>query len=330
MVSWNIGVKKWLLLAGLLVSMGAQADPKAVINTDPSKLIGKPILFFKLDHTDVKLLEPACVVPLTNWGRGGQWFDMVRGHPILDDPRYGILKGADSLHHYCRGKAAEIRYFKERDPVMKKRLLEEMVGEYVFMIGHPQYLPKNWPYMKVMHLELGKARMLEKNPAQAIRSFEQALSLDPAYDKAHIAYSDALTDMGQKAKALLQVTEGLRHNPDSRAIQRRYEELGGKSPFPEPYKKAEPEIGKAAAEVPVADADKASDAVPAVIQAEPAPEPTTPPATAVPPAGASEKGNNPYCRFCPASAPETATPPATAAPTGASEKGNTPYCRFCP
>jgi tetratricopeptide (TPR) repeat protein len=303
MVCWDKGAKKWLLLAGLLLSMGsAQAAPGVAINTDPSKLIGKTILFFKLDHMDAKLLEPACVVPLTNGGSGGQWFDMVRGHPLLDVPRYQILKGADSLHHYCRGQAAEIRYFKERDPVMKRRLLEEMIGEYVFMIGHPQYLPKNWPYMKVMHLELGNARMLEKKPAQAIRSFEQALSLDPAYEKAHIAYTDALVDMGLKAKALAQVTEGLRHNPDSRGHQRRYKELGGKLPYPEPYKKAVQEDANAVPDEPVAVPEKSQQIVPAVTEAEPAAAPEQakiPPEPLVSPENEKKNSKNPYCRFCP-------------------------------
>lgn len=297
------GAKKWLLLAGLMLSVAAtQAAPVADINTDPNKLIGETILFFRLDHMDVKLLEPACVVPLTNGGQSQMWYDMVRNHPLLDDPRYAILRGADSLHHYCRGQAAKIRYFKERDAVMKKRLLEYMVSEYTFMIDHPRYLQNNWPYMKIMHLELGNARMLEKKPAQAIRSFEQALSLDPAYEKVHIAYADALVDMGQKAKALAMVTEGLRHNPDTRGLQRRYKELGGKLPYPEPYKKVVQDATKAVPDQPAATLEKSQAVVPVVTETEPATTPEqakTPPEPLSLPENENKNSKNPYCRFCP-------------------------------
>jgi hypothetical protein len=45
------------------------------------------------------------------------------------------------------------------------------------------------------------------------------------------------------ARALETVTEGLCHVPDSKALQRRYLELGGKKPFPEPIatKSVDPE-----------------------------------------------------------------------------------------
>jgi tetratricopeptide (TPR) repeat protein len=300
---WDEGAKQWLLLASLLLTMGsAQAAPVASINTDPSKLIGQTILFFKLDHMDVKLLEPACVVPLTNGGQSQMWYDMVRNHPLLNDPRYAILRGADSLHHYCRGQAAKIRFFKERNSVMKRRLLEYMVGEYIFMINHPQYLPKNWSYMKVMHLELGNARMLEKKSAQAIRSFEQALSLDPAYLKAHIAYTDSLVDMGLKAKALAQVIEGLRHDPDTKGLQRRYQELGGKLPYPEPYKKSVQDAANAVSDESTVVPDKSQEIVPSVTEAQPiaAPEQDKIPAEPlVSPENENKNSKNPYCRFCP-------------------------------
>lgn len=303
-----------LWLAALLLAVNnASADPMDVINTDPTKLIGKKIIIITLDAADVRLLEPACVVPLTNGTPGKLWYHMVRDNPILNDPRYYILKDAISLHHFCRGQAAKIRYFKERDPVLKKRLLHEhMIGENVFMISHPEWLPKNWPYMKRMHLELGMARVLAKQNGEAVRSFEEALRLDPAYEEAHIAYADALISMGLKDKALAQVTEGLKHNPDTKALQRRYTKLGGKPPFPEPYRQAtKPEVVTPVVAAPsgehVQPAETVVESTPLAKQPmsetrateAPATRTSPPPETVLPPGGANQNRDNPYCRFCP-------------------------------
>jgi len=104
-----------------------------------------------------------------------------------------------------------------------------------YMVKHPEFLPVNWPHMKRMYLELGVARTLQKRPQIAIKDFYEALGLDPAYEQAHIALADAWTDLGQNKKALEQVSEGLRHRPDSKPLQRRFKKLGGNLPFPEPY-----------------------------------------------------------------------------------------------
>lgn len=301
---WRLGARiMQLLLIFTLPLANLNAQTHNTINTDPNKLIGKTILFFKLDHADVQLLEPACVVPLTNGGNEvGMWYELTRNHPILNDPRYHILKGADSIHHYCRGQAAKIRYFRERDRFMQRRLLEEMIGEYEFMINNPQWLPPNWPYMKIMHFELANAKILEKKPAMALQSYEKALSLDAGYEQARIGIIDVLTDLGRKNSALEHAAEGLRHNQNSKGLQRRYLALGGTMPYPEPYLQAHQSPSQPPPALPLNPTETIQDPMAGSehrnsrISEDSFSEPAAAPTSVSPEIGTE---SNPYCRFCP-------------------------------
>jgi len=116
----------------------------------------------------------------------------------------------------------------------------------------------------------------------------------------YIAVADNYKESGNKTKALELVTEGLKINPDSKGLKRRYTELGGKLPYPEAVDKTTPVEGskvenkpeeKLGVEQPpreaaseVADADKPAAQIETIPQVEP-------------PKIGSPK--NPYCRFCP-------------------------------
>jgi tetratricopeptide (TPR) repeat protein len=176
-----------------------------------------------------------------------------------------------------------------------------MIWEYKYMIEHSEYVPKSWAYLKVMHLELGNARMLEKKPAEAFHSYEAALRLDPGYERAHVAYVDLLKEIGKPAQALAQASEGIRHNPNSKPLKRRYRELGGKPPYPEPYKNTLQE-DRAANDEPAQRPDRAkeTDAATADTGHAVASEPPKPSLPVLDPAAAEPKNSaNPYCRFCP-------------------------------
>lgn len=309
-----------------LFSLCCAANSGFKINTDPNALVGQKIVFFTLDANDVKLLEPACVVSLTNpHVLKTAWPDIIKDNPILNNTEFHILHGTESLYHYCRGKAAKLRYYKERDRIMKNRLLESMVWEFSYMVNNPHYMPDNWPFMKTMYLELGMARMLENKAAPALQAFQNALTLDPSYEQAHISGTDAWIALGKQDKALLQATEGLAHNPDSKPLKRRYLKLGGKTPFPAPHEKpgteakGEPSAQDAASAKPTEGqvtnnearghaAGGSSQDKPAEVASEAAKDISRLPGAGagadVTKDAAADQGqehppNNPYCRFCP-------------------------------
>jgi hypothetical protein len=105
--------------------------------------------------------------------------------------------------------------------------------------------------------------------------------------------ADFYSGIKQPAKALEIITEGLRHNPDTKSLQRRYTELGGELPYPAPI---EP--------TPAVEAEAAKPEeppTPTPNSVEPAASPTTVPPAPVEPTAEPQIGSptNPYCRFCP-------------------------------
>ena len=109
-----------------------------------------------------------------------------------------------------------------------------------------------------------------------------------------VALGNVYEKLGEKSKALHYVEEGLRYKPDSSFLKRRYQELGGQSPYPDPYHSLPFEKD---------DMDQGNEAgiheivpsIPLEKIAKPAMENNSVKA------GAKDKGavENPYCRFCP-------------------------------
>ena len=120
----------------------------------------------------------------------------------------------------------------------------------------------------------------------------EAIRGNPGFDQAYAELADIQAHDEKPGEALKTVTEGLRHVPGSKPLKRRYTELGGKLPYPEPIAPA-PAEPQAAQPDEVASPGPASPAEPAVggpVEA-----------TAVAPVAQPKIGSpdNPYCRFCP-------------------------------
>ena len=149
-------------------------------------------------------------------------------------------------------------------------------------------------YMRAeVHLQKGKALRLDRQENKAVGEFMEAIRGNPKLAQAYVELADIQAGNKKSGEALKTVTEGLRHVPDSKPLQRRYTELGGKLPYPTPIEPAQvdtqavkPDEDKAVASTPRAPVES-----PANTPAPPAAEPITPPKIGSP--------QNPYCRFCP-------------------------------
>jgi tetratricopeptide (TPR) repeat protein len=235
-------------------------------------------------------------------------------------------------HHYCTGLNFLNRYYRSPVSGDGKSMLHFAINEFTYMVDH---LVPNSSLAGESFLERGVAFALSKRDAEAAGDFQQAVIHNPRLAKAYLGWADFLADRKRREEALKVVTEGLRHVPDSRPLQRRYESLGGKLPYPEsviavaPLKEGSTESRKAE-ELP------SHQAVPAAIPDASAPSTRATQA----PSPASSENKRPYCRFCPdepyqavpaaipnASAPSTR---ATQAPPPAPSENKRPYCRFCP
>lgn len=193
-------------------------------------------------------------------------------------------------HHYCNGLNFINRYYRSRSQQDKVFNLNNARSNLEYMVTNadPAY-----SLMPDVYLNLGVVSSLMNQPAQAITHFNKAIQLNPRQPRAYSALADFYAKNKQTAKALEIVTEGLRHNPDTNSLQRRYTELGGKLPYPDPEnvpveaKKTEPEATPPPVATPASAARPVADIPTAVT---PAAEP-----------GAPKIGSptNPYCRFCP-------------------------------
>jgi tetratricopeptide (TPR) repeat protein len=108
--------------------------------------------------------------------------------------------------------------------------LSSALAEFGYLVEHwyPEYPAAD------IYLHRGIVLSLMKKNAEAIIDLTKALSYDSRSVRAYITLSDLFDNMKQRAKALEVVTEGLRYVPESKILKRRYEELGGKLPYPEP------------------------------------------------------------------------------------------------
>ncbi len=205
------------------------------------------------------------------------------------------------IHHYCFGLNFVNRArstFSSRDNNMGTLGAAMRNFDYVLsaMSGKPEF----YLHAEIM-MNRGIALSMMKRNGEAVSSLLKAIELDAKQVGAYIALAELYDKMKNRSKALETVTEGLRHNPDSKAMQRHYLELGGKKPFPEPFQSAEQD-GTSRKEVnskadPVTAGSNAATGPQAQPVTMPEPEPVQ-----------TEIGmpGNPYCRFCPTPAAEPA------------------------
>jgi tetratricopeptide (TPR) repeat protein len=170
--------------------------------------------------------------------------------------------------------------------------------DYVLSHTQPDFIMRG-----EVHLQKGKAFSLQGKDPLAAAEFIKALAINPKLVGGYNTLADLYVRTGKRREALNSVSEGLKHIPGSKSLQRRYTELGGKLPYPEPLEQAPPEK-PALSDEPSATAPitPSSEQTPTPGNNSPEkPSPDEPsPNTSVP--GAEKAiGNpaNPWCRFCP-------------------------------
>lgn len=193
-----------------------------------------------------------------------------------------------SMHHYCYGLNYLInRYYRARTPQDRAWMLGEAVSNISYTL---KAATPGFTLLPEMHFNRGKALHLLGRDPEAISDWLKAKILNPEYVATYIALADYYAEIKQQGKALEIISEGLRHVPASKGLQRRYQELGGKRLFPQPYER--PVEQNAASETKAATDTTAMDKTTPDTKETETPKPAeTKPAIGMP--------GNPYCRFCP-------------------------------
>ncbi len=159
----------------------------------------------------------------------------ARNNNLAEYKRWEGMYGPDFLHvhHLCDGIGSLDRYYKVRSEAEKRGVLNEAMGGLNYMIQHAS---PDFKLMPDVYLYRSQVFHLMNKSGEAIADLRKAIGLDPKYARAYTQAADYLERIGQRNEALKLVSEGLRHLPVNTSLQRVYANLGGKPPYPEPYK----------------------------------------------------------------------------------------------
>lgn len=207
-----------------------------------ARLVGAHIPYFRKPMTMLEVVEmdPACRAIGMGRINGKYWMGEMRRigeAALLDRPEYAMAKNAAWFHHYCWGKLGRLRYFSSNNQQKKKSALQRWQQDMNFIVKWTSSRNIRWPYMYLVYEELSDSYFFNKQYVDAIAEGRKALKENPVSSRAYTRIADSYKAMGDEKRALKDVTEGLRHIPDSKTLQRRYKQLGGHLPYPKPITK---------------------------------------------------------------------------------------------
>lgn len=197
--------------------------------------------------------------------------------------------------HFCDGlRFLDRAYASIGNRQEMQHYLNESISNFNYVLTHTQ---EEDVMRGEVHVGKARALKLAGKKGEAAGQYIQALRYTPNSPAIYLALADFYQEAGNKPKALEMVTEGLRRNPDSKGLKRRYTELGGKPPYPETVTKAMPAdmagaVVKPESEAATPSGDTTSqDADDTKLKA---------PAGSTPQIESPKIGspNNPHCRFC--------------------------------
>ncbi len=234
---------------------------------------------FRPNAAEIQRLPPYCQAK----------FNAPQGSPEWTAWRDRIGENFIDLHHYCAGLNYMSRYWGARSAQDRGFLLQRALDNFNYMVKAEK---PGFTLSAEVYSNRGEVHRLMRKPGEAIKDYNTAIARNPGIVKPYLQLADLHVASKAPARALEAVSEGLRHVPDSTALQRRYLELGGKKPFPEPVaaKAAEP-APDADVAAPPPEASTAPESAAAETNPESAAAETARPAIGTP--------KNPYCRFCP-------------------------------
>ncbi len=203
------------------------------------------------------------------------------------------------MHHYCDGlRFLDRAYASMGNKKDMQHYLNESIQGFDYVLSHTQ---ESYAMRGEVHIGKARALKLMGRKVEAASEFNKALRYKLDSPDVYLALADHYHETGNRQKALEVTIEGLKRNPNSKGLKRRYTEFGGKLPYPEAI--AEQSIPAAAPQSEIKTEAK--------IEAAPSPEEATDkvsgstgltqPAGPAPQSEAAKIGSpkNPYCRFCP-------------------------------
>lgn len=169
--------------------------------------------------SELKLLPPFCAAKYAGKGPQYERWKAILGPGFID------------VHHYCAGLRFINRYYQSMSPRDKKFNLQNALNNLDYMINSHRRFTLLWE----VYLNRGRVHSLGGHYGQAIDDLKKAATLNPHSPNVYLEMADVYISVKARDKALTAVTEGIRQVPQSGSLKRRYDELGGKKPYPDPY-----------------------------------------------------------------------------------------------
>lgn len=250
---------------------------------------------------EFKVLPPYC------WAK----MKAAEGSPEKVMWRQSLGKDFVHVHHYCAALNFANRYYRERDAQTKRHWYLQAVDNYNYMINQAD---PGFSLMPDIYYYKGQIQASGKNYPGAQSDLMKSIELNPSTAKSFVLLADVYSELKDAKKALEVVTEGLRHNPNAKSLQKAYKKFGGVLPYPEPYAINKPEpvqddLNKASSNPKDAAGEKVSNEMkdassnvsPVTVEEgvkEEKPQ-ITEPSKGGAQTGEPDKNKNPWCRFCP-------------------------------
>lgn len=235
--------------------------------------------------TLMALLTSSPVWALMPWGKTTAEDAMckarVAGKDTSDRRNWG------HMHHFCDG----LRFYNRAISNTGNRndfkfYIQESLSGYDYVLKHTT---PDFEMRSEVMAEKARTLALAGRKTEAVLLYTSVMQQASNYVPAYLYLADHYAS-SNRLKALELVSEGLRHNPETKSLQRRYRELGGKLPYPEPLAKAEPIAPPSQAETETSTKLEESPDQSKAADAEAGPKVEEP---------KIDSPKNPYCRFCP-------------------------------
>lgn len=228
-------------------------------------------LSFNPNATEMLLMPSYCKVKFT----------APQGSPEWQTWRGRIGENFIDLHHYCAALNFVNRYWKAQSASDRSYYLKNAMDNFDYMVRAEK---PGFPLRAELYSNRGEVFKLQGRLGEAIQDFNRAIEINPRFTKPYLQLIDLYEGAKKRDESLEVATSGLRNNPNSKVLQRRYHEVGGKLPYPKPI-----QIEAVAMEPASKTEIGVSDPVPAPV--------VTPAESIAKPIIGSP--TNPYCRFCP-------------------------------
>ena len=127
------------------------------------------------------------------------------------------------FHHYCTSLNFLNRANKTfSDKQAKRHYLQNAEGDINYMFGATE---KDYFFRPQFYYQLAKIQEKRKDREKAIASYQQAIKLKNDFVSAYMSLSRLYKRMGDIEGAKQILKEGLKHNPESKALKKKLKKL---------------------------------------------------------------------------------------------------------